>query len=68
MGRGSPSHREGIDLDEDDPKKRLKWWHNTTGDVWVSEMIEERSSRNKRKKPNIVNFSLMANIQEVHKP
>jgi hypothetical protein len=31
-------------------------------------MIEGRSSRNKSKKPNMVNFALMANVQEVYKP
>jgi hypothetical protein len=28
-----------LDLDEEDPKKRPKWWYNTIGDVWVDEMI-----------------------------
>lgn len=37
---GSPSHGDNTDLDEEDPKKRPKWWHNTIGDVQIGEMIE----------------------------
>ena len=46
---GNPSHGGNTDLDEEDPKKRLKWWHNTIGDIRLGEMIERRSSRGKRK-------------------
>jgi hypothetical protein len=60
---GSPSHGDNTDLDEEDPKKRPKWWHNTIRDVWVGEMIEGQSLRGERKqKPNIVNFALIANV------
>jgi hypothetical protein len=37
---GSPSHGDNTDLDDEDPKKRSKWWQSTIGDVQVSEMIE----------------------------
>jgi hypothetical protein len=37
---GGPSHGGNTDLDEEDPKKRPKWWHNTIGDVRIGEMIE----------------------------
>jgi hypothetical protein len=40
IGIGSPSHGENNDLDEEDPRKRPRWWHNTIGDVRVCEMIE----------------------------
>jgi hypothetical protein len=52
-------HLDDIDTCEDDenPKKRPKWWHNTIGDVRIGEMIKGRSSRGKRKqKPNKVNL------------
>ena len=65
---GSPSHSGNTDLDEEDPKNRPKWWHNTIGDVRLGEMIEGQSSRGKRKQTNTVNFALMANIQEVYQP
>jgi hypothetical protein len=54
-------------LDEEDPKKKPKWWHNTIGDVWVGEIIKRRSSRSKTKqKPNMVIFALMANVLGVY--
>jgi hypothetical protein len=65
------NHSDDKDTSEDDenPKKRPKWWHNTIGDVQISEMIEGRSSRGKRKhKPNTINFALMANVQEIYEP
>jgi hypothetical protein len=58
----------GDKYDGEDPKKRPKWWHNTIGYVRTYEMIEGRSLRNKSNKPNTVNFSLMANVQEVYEP
>ena len=51
-----------------DPKKRPKWWNNANGDVRVGEMTQGQSLRNKSKKTNIVNFALMANVQEVYEP
>ena len=33
LDTGSPSHGDSTDLDEEDPKKRPKWWHNTISDV-----------------------------------
>jgi hypothetical protein len=49
--------------------KRPKWWHNTIGDVRIGEMIEGRSSRGKSKQlTGTINFSLMANIQEIYEP
>jgi hypothetical protein len=53
----------------ENPKKRSKQWHNTIGDVQRGEMIEGRSSRGKSKhKQNMVNFALMANVQENYEP
>lgn len=66
---GSPSHGDNTDLDEEDPKKRLQWWHNTIGNVWMGKMIEGKSSRGKRKwKTIMTNFSLMMNAQEIYEP
>jgi hypothetical protein len=57
------------DDDDENPKKRPKWWHNTIGDVQISEMIEGQSSRGKiQHKQNMVNFSLMVNVQEICEP
>jgi hypothetical protein len=32
---GGPSHGGNTDLDEEDPKKRPEWWHNTIVDIRV---------------------------------
>ena len=63
------SHGGNTNLDEEDPKKRPKWWHNTVGYVRVGEMIKGQSLGGKSKhKPSIVNFTLMANVQEIYEP
>ena len=61
-GTGTSRLDHGDNFDREDPKKIPKWWHDTIGDVQIGEMIEGQSSRNKSKKPNMVNFSLMANV------
>jgi hypothetical protein len=43
------SNNTDIGEDDDNPHKRPKWWHNTIGDVQISDMIEGQSSRGKRK-------------------
>jgi hypothetical protein len=53
-------HSDDMDTgeDEENPKKRPKWWHNTIGDVRIGEMIKGESSRGKSKqKPNTVLLS-----------
>jgi hypothetical protein len=59
---------DGDIFDGEDPKKRPKWWHNIIKDVRIGEMIEGQSSRNNSKKPNTVNFALMANVKAVYEP
>eukprot|EP01018_Ginkgo_biloba_P028622 Gb_03615 [translate_table: standard] len=51
-----------------DPSTRPKWWHNTIGDIWPGELVDGRSTRSKSKKPDMVNFALMANIQGLFEP
>jgi hypothetical protein len=65
---GTPNQQnDSADLEEENPKKRPKWWHNTIGDVWLDEMrVEGRPRRGK--KSNTVNYALMANIQDLYEP
>eukprot|EP01018_Ginkgo_biloba_P014416 Gb_10175 [translate_table: standard] len=51
-----------------DPSTRPKWWHNTVGDIRPGELVDGRSTRSKSKKPDMVNYALMATIQGLFEP
>eukprot|EP00253_Pinus_taeda_P030272 PITA_30272 len=45
-----------------------KWWAKTIDDLRDNELLEGRTSRNKRKQQPTVNFALMANLHSVFEP
>ena len=49
-------------MEEEDPKKRLKWWHNTIGYVGLDKMMKAVGRPRRCKKSNTISYALFGNV------